>query len=427
MLQKFFDTFDVPRNIQRFIRIAVWTVVGLAVLGIGMNMIGDNNNGYYQIVEAFYTGSLSARYDPGMYRKMLADVYTYKIEDAYDFVKVDDDNDSRVDVRFNDGGIAKISGNVRFRIPRVDEYLFKIHKHFRGNKEMVHECILQLVNESVILTAALMSSEEAYTTKRSAFSEMSRDQVMDGVYLTESRITLDKDPDTGEPVRKEIVDIMRGPDGKSVRKENPLEDYGIQIAQFIIKEIDYEQATLNQIKAKREALQAIATAKAAADKAIQDKKTAEETGKKAVTEAEYTARVDMQRDIVVAEQQRDSAITISQARLSVAKLNRQKAEQYKMEQILKGDGEAEKRRKVMLADGALAQRIQTYKEVIGYWAVAYAKHRPTPEIEVGNNKADNNGYSLLLAINEHVQKDLGLDLTFKPITFKPGKQDVSSK
>ena len=151
-----------------------------------------------------------------------------------------------------------------------------------------------------------------------------------------------------------MVRIKRDADGNRLRKPNPLREYSIAISQFLLdKDIAYEQGVLDQIKTQRGAMMKTVTARAEAQKAEQDRLTAEAKGKAAVMKARYAAEVEKERAVVNAQREKQVAELQAAKKLAVAKLDRETAEQFKQAEILRGQGEAERKRLALPADGAL--------------------------------------------------------------------------
>ncbi len=61
-------------------------------------------------------------------------------------------------------------------------------------------------------------AEESYSGPRAAYSQLAWDQVLDGVYLTESPVEKIQDPVTGETKQKRIVHIKLDPSGEPIRR-----------------------------------------------------------------------------------------------------------------------------------------------------------------------------------------------------------------
>lgn len=383
-----------PRSLSVF----ALGVVAVFTVFLSPFLFETNNAGYFSVKQAAGSGTLTAITDPGMFAQLFGDVTKYKQADTLHF---EEGEQGAIDVRFTDGAKAKVAVNVRFDLPNDPAKLLEIHQKFRSYNALVNETIRQVVSESVLLTAALMSTEESYTTKRAEFSQIADDQVRNGVYITEADEIETKDKKTGEITSKSIVSIQKGKDGRPERKHAVLDQYGIRVTQFVIKDIDYDDKVDAMIAAKQEAMQQTVSAKANADRAVQDRLTAEEVGKKNVAVATYAKEVEKQEAIKTAEKE-----------LEVAKLGRLASEQIKLAKIAQGEGEGEYRRKVMIADGALEQKLKAYVEVQKAWANAFenAKNPVVPTTVFGGGTAggSNAATSLMELLTVKTAKDLSL-------------------
>lgn len=385
-------------------RLSLWiiAVVGLAVVVLSGKLFETNDAGFYAVRQAAGTGTLTAYARPGMFFQGFGEVEKYKAADTLHF---EDGELGSIEVRFNDGAKAKVAVNVRYELPINDEQLIQIHQKFRSYDALVNETIRNVVSESILLTAAMMSTEESYTTKRAEFSQVAEDQVLNGIYLTEAETVETKDPKTGEILRRQAVTIQKDKDGKPERKHAVLDQYGIRITQFMVKNIDYDEKVDAMIASKQEAMQKTVSARANAEKAQQDRLTAEEEGKKNVAIAKYEQEVQKQKAVTEAEQ-----------RLEVAKLSRLAAEQEKAKLIAEGEGEASKRRALMVADGALDKKLTAYVETQKAWAEAFSKsaNPVVPGVVVGSQSGSGNAATLMMEMmGVKAARDLAVDLKGK--------------
>lgn len=393
---------------KKVLAIGLFVVLFIPLLVLSGGLFETTSAGTYLVKQAAGSGKMMAYTQPGMFFQGFGDVFKYRQSDIIYFSKHENEGggqgegDDSISVQFNDGAKAKVTGNVRIELPSDPEKIIEIHKMFRSYDALTRDTIKQVVSESVILTAALMSAEESYTTKRAEFSQLADDQLRNGIYLTEADWTVAKDPKTGEEIKKQIVDIQLNKDGKPMRKTAPLAQYGIRVSQFVIKEIDYEESVDNQIKSKQEALMTIVSSKAQAEKAQQQRITAEEEGKMKVATARYEQEVVKAREVTAAEKE-----------LEVARLGKTKAEFEKQTKILQAEGEGEYRRKIMVADGALQQKLNSYVEVQKAWADAYAR-RAQPDVPSvvmgGEGKGNSAASDMMNLLSIKAARDLQLDL-----------------
>lgn len=220
--------------------------------------------------------------------------------------------------------------------------------------------------------------------------------------------------------------IAFGENGLPVHLDNDLKTYGVIVSGYQIVDWDFEQKTLDQIAAKRQATMAIITAKANADRAKQDSITAEEEGKKDVTVARYTEEVEKIKAVVKAERSKEVAIITAQQNVEVAEKGKLEAEQkkfaageYKQEQTLRGEGDAAYKQKVMEADGALEQKLRAFVEVNREYAKAISKYKGNwvPSVVMSGQNASSSGsgaQTLIDMLTAKAAKDLSLDLSVPP-------------
>ena len=266
-----------------------------------------------------------------------------------------------------------------------------------------------------------MTSEEAYAEKRTTFTEWAREQVEMGKFRTVLQEVAVQN-ETGKREIRKIPVIQYGADGLASHSDSDFRKYGISVDGFQITDWDFETKTLEQISSKREATMAIITAKANAERAKQEAITAEEQGKANVMKAKYEKEVEKEKAIVEAERIKETAIIAAEQRVEVANQAKLEAEQkklaafeYKEEQIARGEGDAEYKRKVMEADGALKEKLAAYVEVNTYYAQAIAKNKWVPDIQMGSGTgADSNAAEQLISLlMTKTAKDLSLDLSTK--------------
>lgn len=307
----------------------------LVVIGITKSLFSTNDAGYYQVKQAALTGSLSVHTDPGTYLRLFGNVTTYHQSDMYYFSKSDLDGGKgpeadTIKIRFQDGGTAEVSGAIKFRLPTNPEKQLLIHQDFRTYENAKHDLIRQVVAEAIMQTATLMRAEESYSTRRSEFTALAEEQIRNGIYETVSKEFKDKDAEGNEFIEKE-VNVKLDQAGKPVvRKLSPLSRYGVEVVQFVIKDIDFDKTIDSLISKKKEAEQQKVVAKANAEKAKQDAITAREQGAAKIAEEKATQEVEKIKEV-----------TIAQKEFEVSQLRRKQSEQDSQAAIIKGRAEAE--------------------------------------------------------------------------------------
>lgn len=399
------------------IRLVAVGVAVIVAIWIGYTLFGKNDAGYYQVRQDIITGELTVKRDFGIYYNGLKKVTTYQIESSYTFSNDRDDENvigNAIEVRFNDGGIGRISGDFRFRLPANDEDMLRLHQEFGSGEQLMVELYIQGVKQSVFNTSLLMSSEESYTNK-SLFPQWTLDQLQAGVYKTEEYRVEIVDEITKDIEVRKAVRIHRDEHGNPIRNEPVLNQYGITISQATIREPEYDRNILNLIREKRSFEVAITIAEADAEKASQQKLTVIQNGKKQVTEAEYQARKVMEKAIEAARKDKTVALTLADKGLIVAEQDFL-AEKSKADGLIaQARGEADRRKKVKEADNALVMRTEAFEAIMGYYKKAFTKISWSPRIATASVAYGKNGLppalESFLKISEVVRKDLNLDLT----------------
>ncbi len=387
---------------------------------------GINDAGHRTVIQ-YPTGTLVVRFEPGYYALWFGSETVYRDVITFDFDKTDSITEASIDqpgisVRYQDGGTGTIYGKARFDLPKDEMTMLELHKSFRSNNGFAQKLLKTVTEEAQNLTAGLMTSEEAYTEKRGTFIEWSRDQLQKGKYKTRLEETSETDATTGKVITKKVPVIDYDETGKPIHLDNDLQRYGVSVSGYQITDWNFEKKTLDQISAKREATMAIITAKANAERARQDAITAEEQGKAAVMKAKYEKEVEKERAIVDAQKMKQVAVISAAQKVDVAEQTKLEAEQkklaaneYKQEQVLRGEGDAAYKRLVMQADGALQQKIDAYIQVNERYAEALEKQKWVPEVVMGtqNNQTGSAATDMMNLLMLKTARDLNLDMKMK--------------
>jgi len=423
------------------IKLVVFGVLLVAAIVVMYMTAGINNAGFRTVVQ-YPNGHIWVKADPGWYLSLFGTTETYPDLITFDYDKADDGestlNQPGIAVRYQDGGLGTIFGKDRFALPSDQETMLKLHKAFRSSAGLANKLIRPVTEEATNMTAGLMSSEAAYAEQRGTFIQWSQEQIAKGKYLTylESKQVTNEQ---GITEWKNVPVIRMTDEGQPQHLSSDLNDYGIILMGHQITDWDFEPKTLLQISTKREATMAIITAKANAERAKQDAITAEEQGKANVMTAKYEQEVEKEKAVVIAERAKQVAVIKATQLVDVAEQAKLEAEQkkfaaseYKEEQILRGEGDGAYKQLVMEADGALAQKLATYRAVNKDYASAIARQKWVPEIQFGssgNNEAGTSGtgtaaQDLMNMFMTKTAKDLSLDMS---ITNQASKAAYSNR
>lgn len=315
--------------------ITLGLVALVLIFSLTGSLVETNNSGYYQIKQAAGSGAMTVKSTPGMYWQGFGDITTYQISDMYYFSDQDGDGDESglaapIQVAFNDGGRANISGSIKFRLSGIEADQILLHNDFKRYENVKHDLIRQVVQEALNKTAATMKAEESYSSRLAEFTTLAEDQIKVGVYETISEQVKEKDAD-GNELNETIVRVKTDKNGaKVINKKSALLRYNVEVINFVIKRFDFDEKTQAIIVKKKEAEQERIVAKAKAERAKQDAITASEEGKAKVAQAEAEALVEKKTAVINAEREKE-----------VAAQQRLQAEEIAKAAIVKGRAEAE--------------------------------------------------------------------------------------
>lgn len=391
MQNKDFDLGGQPAKIAKLVGIGF-----IAILAITMFFKSWFSVNNHEIVALTYiNGTVDFYTRPGIYGQWLGHAQTFEKRKKYDFTER---------VQFNDGGYCDITGSVQYNIPLDTKTLQRMYAYYPTPDSIESGLIETNLKKAIILTGRTMSSKESYAERRGDLLSYMEDQLRHGPYQTKSftREVTD-DLDTTKKKLVTVVEITadpRAPGGLGRAEPGLVEQYNIDTTNFNFT-VKYEDKVEKQIEAlqaqAQKINQSIAEAKQAEQRAITAAKNGEAEAATAKWEQEKTnARI-------IAEAQ--GRVTVADNEKQAAALNKQKA-------ILEGEGEAEKKRLIMSADGALQQKLVAYVEVQKMWAEAYAAGPQTvPTIQSGAAGTGNGGVNFMEMLGAKAARDLSLDLS----------------
>jgi len=404
----------------KIISIGFISIIVLVLIILSGQLVETVEKGTYHVIQRPVSGHMEAIMQPGMYAQLFSDYQAWPTSQTFYFTadkKEGKTDDQSIEVTFNDGSIARISGTCRVVLPKSQQEAIIVTKdmNFANYEDLEHRFILPIVRNSLRLTANLMTARESYSEKMSDFIAWARDMIEHGLYKTEEVMGYVEDPRTKEKVNKMIKVIKRDKDGNPLREANPLHGTGITLVNFEIKKFGYEDVVAKQIAEQQKNYMEIETAKAQAVKAEQEAKTKEAQGKAAVMQVRYLQLQEKEKAVILAEQEKQVAETQASKLLEVAKLEKQAAEFKKQENILLGQGEAERKRLVLEADGALDPKLKTMMAINQVWAEAYSARKvPQFYTENGDSKVgggpDQQFMMFMNLLNAKAAKDLSLDM-----------------
>lgn len=394
--------------------IGIGGIVGFSVL---MNAMTWIDAGEIVVIQSPLSGALKVVSEPGPTWQGWGTVTHYARRQQIVFARAKSKVDESIQVRFNDGGHANVSGIVSWEMPLAVDAVVKLHKEFRSVDAIDKQLVQPAIIKAFYLTSPLMSSTESYASRRTEFLQLFEDQLRNGVYKTRTISVKEPDPITGVEKTVSKVELIMDDKGIPVRAEDSAFGiYKISVLPATITALDYDPEVERQIGQQRDAVLAVQGAQANAKKAEQDAITAKSNGEAQAAVARATQEAVKATEVTKAEKERDVAIITAQKDRDVAKLQQEAAEFTKQQNILLGQGDAERKRLVMNADGALEQKLAAYVSVSQFYANAIAQHQGSwvPSVvmsgpQVGSQT--NGAQQLMEMFSVKAARDLALDMS----------------
>lgn len=388
-------------NPRKIILASVFGVLSLIFLIMLGSLFETNQAGFFQIKQAAISGDLSVRFEPGTYGQWFGTVHTYKnvatVGLGENHIGEGSADIEAVDVIFNDGSKAKISGLIRIKLPVTVEDALGLKKEYAGGFEhFIKSGVVPIVNNAIKLSANLRSAQDAYTTL-ALFQQAVEDQLRNGIYVTKSdKVIIERS--TGDTEEQRITAIVFGPDGKALRMPNRLQELGCEVLECVIDVPQFDGKVEDMIAARKDEAMKTELAKQSAIRAKQDAITSEEQGKANVAKARYEKEVEKIKEVTEAQKQ-----------FEVAQYNAKKAEEEKKATIAKGQAEAEANRLKVAAGLSPQEKAEwEYKTKVGVAAELAKIKYPSILInggdKTGQNPMDAISIKFLMDINDKLSK-----------------------
>ena len=390
-------------------RILIAGISGIAFLAtlICLPQLVENLDAKNIMVIQSVGGDLNTFTEPGWKNQAFGKVTTYQRRDQFSFSSVKDQGkavDESISTRFNDGGHGNISGTVNWQMPLKHEQIVALHKEFGSTAAIEQQLIRPAMQKVIYNVGPTMSSTESSAEKRPEIPKYIDDQLVNGPYLTKTVTVTQKDPITGADKQVAVVQIAMNEKGQPMREsKSQISEYGIVLQPVSINEIRYDQIVEDQIKQRQQSTTGVQISIANAKKAEQDAITTEQQGKATAAKAKWEQETLNAKEIAFAEKA-----------VAVATLGAKAAEQYKKEQILRGEGDAQAKALRMNADGALDTKLAAYVEVSKAYAEAMGNYQGAwvPSVVMGNSAGGGNGAAALVEmLTAKTARELGIDMS----------------
>lgn len=342
----------------------VFAAIMLMLVGFGTWFTTDG--GYNYVVQNTWSGTYRVITEPGTHTKLpfFTRITEYKQAATINFsgvegvVAEDDGNFTRkegaVNVTFADTYTGDIPATFRFRLPRGEQEMLKIHEEFRTFDNMVDALLTKNSRDVVVVTATQYTGEEFFQGGVNQYKAQLADQLRNGLYQTRREQVVIEDVSLAA-VSSENTDanrleaqerkvwknvIQEDQDGNPLRLENPMAEYGVTATQVTIGKSEPSPRLDTLLENKRDlvakriaAVEKLATAEAEA-KAVQQEEEIEKRRQIQIANRQKelaviaqkqeveVAREEAKKQTVVRERDKALAVIEKQRELEIAQANR---------------------------------------------------------------------------------------------------------
>lgn len=394
----------------RLITTVIGVVIALFALIAGPMLVENLDASEIMVVQSPVSGDLTVHVEPGWKYQGFGTITKYPRRLEFKFGAVgnkDKDVGPGLGVRFYDGGNATLQGSISWLMPLAPKDVIEIHKEFRSAEAFEHQAIRRSMESAATFSGPTMTSFESAAGRRNELLQILNDQTLHGVYRTVTKQIRAKDL-AGVEKDLTIIEIVKDEKGQPVRaQQSYVQKYNVTMLPMTISGFDYEKRVEEQIQQQQAATNAVAVAAANAKKADQDAITAEAQGKANAATAKWTQEVENAKTVAMA-----------QAKVTIADAAVKEAEAFKKSEILRGEGEATRKRLVMEADGQLDKKLEAIVKMNSRYADAIEKAQPgawTPTVQMGasTGNAGSRATDLVDLMTAKTAKELGVDLGVK--------------
>lgn len=399
------------------VKLVVGVIAAIALLSF--NPFSYNHAGERTVVEQM-DGKQFVQFTPGVYYAgFLAKhkEWPNQISVSYQTDKPDMElSDGTIEIgkiliRFGgDATTAFVSGITQYILPIDEKEMIIMHNTHRTPQSLVSKRLAPYTKECLQSSAQLISSEAHYSGGRAQMAQDYLDQLKNGVFIlkTSDRVVFDSLARETKRIYEtnQVTDKL----GNSKRKFSSIKEYGIQVADAQITDVDYEKRVDDMLGKKIDASTKASVSKQELLTAQQQQLTAKAKGEQRLVEIEYQQKQEQTKQVVAAE----TKVEVAKQDMEQQRIQSQAAELEAKKIKTLADAQAYAKRTEIQANGALEQKLAAYKEVQRYWADAFGKYQGNvvPQIQSGGSNG-NGALNFMELMGAKAARDLTLDLKNK--------------
>lgn len=404
-------------NLPKITAIAAAVLTTVAVLSSPF-LFENLDSRNMMVIQYPITGSVRVITEPGWAFQGLGSVTTYPRRREFTFQDASclapehvKEATRGLNIRFYDGGNAILCGSMSWMMPTDTKSVYEIHRDFGSSEAFETQALRRSMEAAATFSGPTMTAFDSAAGKRNDLLSILNDQTLHGLYKTAGKKVMVKDVTGAEKEVTVLEIVIDSKTGQPIRAQDSyVSKYKVTMLPMTINNFKYEKRVEDQIQDQQKATNAAVVSAANARKADQDAITAESVGKANAATAKWKQEVE-----------NATTVALAQAKVLIADASVKEAEAFKRAEILRGQGEAERKRLVMEADGALDKKLEAIVQINAAYAENMSKAQPgawTPQIVMGGNGSANGNQAtnLIELLTAKTAKDLGIDLAVKGAT-----------
>ena len=241
-----------------------------------------------------------------------------------------------IELRFADSYTATIPATFRYKLPRSNNNLERIHRDFTSQEKLEDAMLIPVSRDVMVITARQYTGEEFFQGGLNQFRVDLEDQLQHGIYQTERKQVDVRQRDLAAfgykedsmPQKTTSLKVwktvpIKGMDGQILRLEkNSLLDYGIDVIQVTLG-VPVPGAELEQLQADKKRFDRVANEKAEELALIMDEQRIQLANirKEGSTQS---AHIEKELKIQLAREAKDEKIQLAQKAKALALLEKDK-------------------------------------------------------------------------------------------------------
>lgn len=315
-------------------------------------------------------------------------------------------------IMFLDQVDAHAEATVRFSIPSDEESFLKLAHEYRSPENLLRTALMPAFKETLQANASLMTAEEYYAGGRTEFNSEFENQMNSGIFLVKreevqvksSRQTrssanaaLGTDQEEYGEDTKTVFQVNKVLDENSQpkRKKQRFLEFGITVVSALVTDMRPNKKFVERMQLKQQASADRAIAREQRVQEEEQRLLAIARGEREVAERQAKAKVEQIQKTTEAQTEKQLAITRAEklkaeAAISkdTAEINFQKAKIEAQTVRTMAEAEAYRKKVVLQADNALAQKLEAEVRIQELWAKAFAERKvPTTVFGSGQSGA----------------------------------------